>query len=523
MAKSFIILIVILLISSVYALDCQYTQNNTNYEKGYYFIVDGDYLDYPALEVKNFQQSSKVGDRYITYSTSPASFDVYNNYNEPIETEISFIVDGSEQKEILTIDPKGFVSIKRDYPYSIDNSSTMFDILSPSNLEYKFESKPFMIEVCKMCGITHCFNDNSLCTLDSECGSGICNIAGYCGNTKIVSCEPYGKLNCNNQSCLMPSIKEFGEAYSCDFECKSGIGEDGICLKSLEQLKADKDSRIKNWIYWILIVMIVVTTIYFFFVRKTLVKRIRELNNQIQILVKEISKKEIYIREMEKKGENLDKIILEKENLMKLKEDELDKIDTQLKILKDQINNHKGIAREKFENEYNRLKIIYCSKLDSLSKLKEGVKTSNKELKRFNIERNKLLENERELTKREIDTALEKYGVEYGRNRIEYDSASGYIVFKNSNGKSKPIHRDKYVNRYGMGEGYEVHHIDKYKLNNDYSNLIALTKEEHKKISHSKIGYKNWEEGIKELINAIPGIEKRFNNEIKEKLKKSKL
>jgi hypothetical protein len=67
-----------------------------------------------------------------------------------------------------------------------------------------------------------------------------------------------------------------------------------------------------------------------------------------------------------------------------------------------------------------------------------------------------------------------------------YINSHGYLVFY-IEGKEYLAHRliwEKYYRT--IPEGYEVHHKDENKLNNDISNLELVTKSEHGKIHYSE-------------------------------------
>ena len=78
---------------------------------------------------------------------------------------------------------------------------------------------------------------NKPCSKSSDCGTGICNGAGFCSDTTIIDCCPEGTGNCNNVSCVKPSSKKVNEPFYCVWECESNKGRDEIC-----KLNDDKTS-----------------------------------------------------------------------------------------------------------------------------------------------------------------------------------------------------------------------------------------------------------------------------------------
>lgn len=57
-------------------------------------------------------------------------------------------------------------------------------------------------------------------------------------------------------------------------------------------------------------------------------------------------------------------------------------------------------------------------------------------------------------------------------------NSEGYLVFSDS---KIPVHRWKAEKKYGKESliGMEVHHIDRDRRNNEYSNLLLVSKEDH--------------------------------------------
>ncbi|MFH1506678.1 MAG: HNH endonuclease, partial [archaeon] len=115
----------------------------------------------------------------------------------------------------------------------IDNS--LGDIkweFNQPDIEVKYQKITKSRTVCKQCNGGICIDDGEECSRNNRCGSGLCcQPVRVCADNKTLVCPfcPEGKLNCHNQSCLKPSIKDAGDAYSCVWECTSGIGLEGVC------------------------------------------------------------------------------------------------------------------------------------------------------------------------------------------------------------------------------------------------------------------------------------------------------
>ena len=69
-------------------------------------------------------------------------------------------------------------------------------------ISYCIEYKKKQIDSCKLCAGAVCLNDGSNCAKNSECGSGVCNLAKICGlaNSSFVVDCPVGLQNFNNYS-----------------------------------------------------------------------------------------------------------------------------------------------------------------------------------------------------------------------------------------------------------------------------------------------------------------------------------
>ena len=247
-------------------LSCQYQESvpTDNYIQTLY-TNEGERLVNPA-EVTDIVSSSSGRPSFKVVNPTPYTLSIRVQYdvshsgggrspNKERELEIS----PYDQEAIMD---DGFSKILWGTT-SISNIRITY--LSNDDLEVKSE-KVFQ-DVCKQCEGTDCLNDGQVCSKDSQCGSGICNIAGFCGKEKIVKC-PENQMNCNNLSCLLVGVKENGEEYSCSFECKSGYGNDGICEMPTKE-------KVSKTICVIIFLIILIVIIYIIITEKNPIRLIK--------------------------------------------------------------------------------------------------------------------------------------------------------------------------------------------------------------------------------------------------------
>lgn len=499
----------IFLTNFVFALDCQYTEteNYEVFEEGLYNL-DGEYMGYP-LEFKDF-----LSGRMNIRGCNRPSFKVYNPNDKDIVLNISYQTSWSNAFGTRSRTHQTTIALNK-YSLSDKIEGSCLDIgsgsISPESIKYTiFEPEEIVLrmekvtkqrEICKLCLNEICLNDGAFCNPlydDEKCGSGICNIAGFCGHQKIVEC-PLGKLNCQDKICLKPSTKEEGESYMCSFECKSDRFENGICLKSSLVLQQERDERNKNFIIFGVIVLIILSIgVGYLGVyrwretekrRKKAEKEIEELLEKIDSLQKEKSDLQSSIKNLNSK------IKKGKEKIISLKKD---------------IKNSKGKAKEQLEKN---LKYEEQKQKNRLSKLKEEegkIITLEKDLASKKLKFNK--ENKEFLIKK----ALDKYKQRY--DDIFYDKKDGYIKFSN-NGDF--LHRFIYRRKFDKDlRNKAVHHIDADKLNNEDWNLIALPYEEHKRLNHTLIDFRDWASGIKQLKEQLCMKDSDFPQHIQKKIRK---
>lgn len=306
-------------------------------------------------------------------------------------------------------------------------------------------------DVCRQCGGRICANDGEKCIANSTCGSNICNIAGFCDTKLIVPC-PNDLLNCNNQSCVEPSVKETGQAYSCEFECKSGRGETGVC----------KRAQIWDYLYVAFFVIIGVVLLfkgYEFYVKTIIRIRYEKLKLRIDEL-------EVTLREITARQEGF-KLEADKERR------EIEKLEEQIK--KKKLSGELlEKANKEVEDKRMKLAATEANWRNDLAKQKEK--------------------------KAELEVLIKEMADLEVRRQKPYPNEEGYLVWRNPKFDSRECRYKSFWNRpseelfhiwwYNKNTKpedrvkqentvYNIHHIDGDKYNNNISNLIRLTKEQH--------------------------------------------
>ncbi len=248
------------LVSAQNALNCQYKdKQDTGQTITYLQDNEGNNYTNP-IEVRDFVSTQRcpytAGCAGGVPCSCKISFVVRNLINKQVTLKIQYTITHSringysvqstvihnDAKEI-NIDPLSNYLVQGEYSddtigcndqeCSVNTDSIRYSFIS--NDETTSKTDKVYQDICKMCGDKICLNDGEKCANDYECGSATCNIAGLCGKEKVIDC-PIGLKNCNNQSCLKPSTIRNGEKYLCEWECKGGVGEAGLCKQSLKEL-----------------------------------------------------------------------------------------------------------------------------------------------------------------------------------------------------------------------------------------------------------------------------------------------
>ena len=515
----------IFLLSYVSALDCQYKINETYNQEEEWFYFNGD-----------FEGVNLKMDELVRFENNGLSFIVYNNLTIPIKVQLNYTlrsqwfgIDSPTSIE-LDVEPRDSKSYQEERISSGWGNYYWIEKFTPSVINPEITSEYKNVEkqrdICRTCpNGKQCLDDGSLCNTNDECGSSICNIDGFCGEEEIVSCEPYVKLNCKNQTCLIPSTKEVGEAYMCEWECKSDRFENGKCLKSSIDLKKDKEEKIKQIVIFGVIIFIIVLSSYLYIEKR---KRDKVKKEREEEEKKRDKAKEEY-GEFVKRKEDLAKEIYELEKRFKSekikKESTLRELDEKLREQKDNFQKEINYWQEKKKSAKTEARDFYNNKIEELETKRGFIIDKIKDIEKENRKyfglldrRNQLSEEIKTNTKKEIEAVLERYGRIYGKSKICYNEKSKYIEFI-SNGE--PLHRYIYRKKFNLGNGYEVHHIDRDGLNNELWNLIALKEEDHEKVNHGKIDFQDCESGIDEL-KRIGLKDLDFPEHIKLEIKKRK-
>lgn len=519
MQKSVIWMLVLLfLITNVYALDCQYKVNETYQEFGtWLFDSRGNYYGEPLI-LKDFNSA------YCGFDCNgKPSFVIENQYSQEMQLNLSALLlkpatQGNaypEAKQIIT--QEIILPAYGEYKFEgnpigigsnyFSNDSITYEVYSPEELTLKKGYRDLQREICKNCtNGKQCLDNGASCNSNDECGSNICNLAKVCGSIgslSVVPC-PAGLLNCNNQSCLAPSTKNVGEAYKCEFECISQRGENGTCLKSLEEIKADNVKSAKKLVYWFIGIILVVSFIslaYWKFLYKRWIKGLGARLNELE-RVSKLKEKEI--NQLESHGADLSIKIKKYEELIENKNKEANSIGELIKLkeseLKEASIKSKSIVEEAIRNLISKSRKIKSETLAleiETEKFKEARMKRNTEIE----EGKKLRENE---IKERKDKALyetakllrvPKEKLEIDNGRIRYSKS---LINPEQKGAWAHIELYKrYIRKPTSNE--EVHHIDGDELNNNLWNLIAIDIKKHFGI-HGTIKTMDWADALNYLI-----------------------
>jgi hypothetical protein len=218
----------IILINAVFAF-CEYSDIEKYTEFGKALCLDNSRAFYAeALVIADFINGTRPS--FTVSNLNSFQVKAYFNYTVTgyvnVEKFYGIPINGKDQAVIYAMCYANDITGN----CSIVPASVSYFITQPKNAEICMTDVPKIRELI-----------NKPCKKDSDCPT-LCNIAGFCAKDKIPSCCPEGKTNCNNKACLTPSIKSGGEAYSCEWECKSGSGVDGVCKdKAGETCQKDAD------------------------------------------------------------------------------------------------------------------------------------------------------------------------------------------------------------------------------------------------------------------------------------------
>lgn len=488
----------LIIISSVSALDCQYTKEvvDSTEIKLLPFDNNGNKLDEVRIEI--FDEINR-----------PLKISNYNGVSLSIELNIrtNWCGDTKFQKYTLVVPEEDFLELEaeRFWFRLFCNEYYFYDEYSIKYLDSEVvDVRP--VEEKTYVSVCDGKDDGKLCDSSNECGGGycvkgICTFSELCHNNDC-DCDSNEVQCTNNKQCVEKGIVRVDARPKCDLpeECETGyINEDtGLCAKSPSQIEEENYERLREEMAHQELIM-------------------REENDRLR---EEMAHQEKMMQE---------KNIMFQENL-EWQKNIIIIISTILVIIViliiigipiyfKQKNKSEETKQEtiklrikEIESEINKINYELIKKNEEIDKLENTKKKTKEENARL-IELNKTTEKLiYDLENKFIKYAKIKHG-----NKIELNTQTGYLEFKDT---KKPIHLVTYKDNYPNEDlsGKEIHHINHNKLDNHISNLIALDRNLHKyKIKHLRIDFNNWKSGIKELKNAGL-IERDFPREVKKRL-----
>ena len=192
----------ILILNSIFALDCQYTESvfdHTEIKAVPYSIDDDDPIELIT---------------YIIAGTikAPIYFFNENDFNVDIEFDLIYYAPGGYsgnlgQKSSHII--KTIIPGTNEMPFGYSNGyyNSILNLIYRENDFVYLKNKEERIykTICTVCGDTNCLNDGLACSINSECGSGNC-ILGKCSSdtncyNNDCNCAS-NQIQYNNQKCI---------------------------------------------------------------------------------------------------------------------------------------------------------------------------------------------------------------------------------------------------------------------------------------------------------------------------------
>jgi hypothetical protein len=489
--KTTLFLLILILLSTLgFALDCQYTQEKfTEEEVTNFYDSEGNLIENPnvELEIRNTQTGGG------TFSTTGYSFEVYNPLDIAVEAIITYPVYRKSHYRNLSIDPEGTTTIKGSYPKGgpgVDWDNIKFEHV---NIVKKDEIKIHEEIVCKTCQGKTCLNDGEACSFSKECGGKFC-VAGYCSNNQNCyenNCQcKDNEIQCRNKKCVEKGVVPIDAKPECGLyqECETRYinTTTGLCAKSPTQLKEEKEKRLEKErvmmleflkeekererafkfkiITWILSV---VTLGLIILIMSKFIDRLRREKIIKEEKVKAEKEKE-KIRKTEKEIEELERQIERKRH----KERELKKAKAKLEKREKELDNQK----KNLEANNERIRLLKeKSKEPYFSKSARAKVWINP---KFNY--------------------YECYYNERDKNPYSDNLVHRKIAEKWAYKRYRTFYQQEF-------EVYQVHHINEDKYDHRKENLIILTPKQHKRV-HRVLNKGKWKglDAIKRTGIIIP-------------------
>ena len=300
------------------------------------------------------------------------------------------------------------------------------------------------------------------CTNDDQCTLGVCNL-------ELRKCTEYynGNFGCNiagkdyipcedSKTCVLPSSKKNGAGYSCETECISGRGVDGVCRMNIKSIIM---YAIGVLIFLILVIVIIIIGAKYVHQR---------------IIMREVKAQADIIRTKQES--------LEKKTLMEIQE-------AQDRLVKSEKKNQEKLKelRKRAEEEERRI-----------HQRRGEIEKANQKLVDALVEA-EAMRRKKYLNKQNYKVMRNENGYEV---LIRQDGSEGSLFHRFW--AEKQIfgpNREWFKTHFGSDDiwDYEVHHIDSDILNNQEENLAIIPHDLHLKINHRAISRNNREAGLVQL------------------------